>query len=198
VSAVAELEQEKWNKRYAAGAYAGREHPTRLLEDWLPRLGRGRALDVACGAGRNACFLATHGFTTDAVDISEIALARAADTARRRGLQIDWVQADLEARPLPFEDRVYDLIIVVRYVNTALYSALTRLLAPGGFLLAEQHLRTESDVVGPRNPDFRLAPGALRKLVSGLHIVFEHEGLIEDPDGRRAALTQIIAERRAH
>lgn len=196
MNVMAELEREKWNARYAAGAYADREHPTRLLADWLPRLRRGRALDVACGAGRNACFLAEHGFATDAVDISEIALARAADTAQRRGLQISWIHADLEARPLPFADRLYDLIVIVRYVNTALYSALGDLLAPGGLLLAEQHLHTEADVVGPRNPDFRLAPGALRSLVAGLDVVFEYEGLTDDPDGRRAALTQIIAERR--
>jgi SAM-dependent methyltransferase len=192
-----EPEREKWNARYAAGAYADRAHPTELLADWLPRLPRGRALDVACGAGRNACFLAAHGFATDAVDISEVALARATDTAHGRGLQINWIQADLEARPLPFADRQYDLIVLVRYVNTALYTALTALLAPGGFLLAEQHLRTEAEVVGPRNPDFRLAPGTQRSLLANLDVLFEHEGLVDDPDGRRAALTQIIAGRRA-
>jgi tellurite methyltransferase len=194
---MADGERDKWNARYAAGAYATRDHATRLLVDWLPRLAKGRALDVACGAGRNARFLAAHGFLTDGVDISEVALTRAAQSSQAQALAVRWIRADLEARPLPFAECTYDLIVCVRYVNTALYPSLIELLAPGGFLVAEQHLRTDAEVAGPRNAEYRFAPGALRKYMAGLDIVFEFEGLTDDPDGRRAALAQVIGRRSA-
>ena len=62
------VERDKWNERYREGAYEERTHPTALLAEWLPRLPRGTALDVACGAGRNAIYLAAHGYRVTAVD----------------------------------------------------------------------------------------------------------------------------------
>ena len=74
---------ERWNARYADGAYAGRTRPSQLLLQWqrLPRVGR--ALDVACGAGRNALHLAGLGYQVDAVDVSSAALQRAASARMR-------------------------------------------------------------------------------------------------------------------
>jgi tellurite methyltransferase len=206
---MGELEREKWDARYSAGAYSDRNHATQLVVEWLPRIALAlsrdvardtafsRALDVACGAGRNACFLASQGFATDGVDISEVALLQAAQTAQAQGLAVRWLHWDLEERPLPFADVAYDLIVIVRYVNEALYAPLTQLLVPGGFLVVEQHLQTDADVVGPRSPAFRLTPGALRNCVEGLDVVHEFEGLVDDPDGRPAALAQIVAQRPA-
>ena len=74
---MSNTDREKWNERYTSGAYAARTHPTQLLADWIDQLPRGRALDVACGAGRNALYLAEHGYAVDAVDISSVALDRA-------------------------------------------------------------------------------------------------------------------------
>ena len=73
--------------------YAERTHASALLEQWLARLPRGRALDVACGAGRNALRLAAAGFTVDALDISAAALERAATAAVDAGLTIHWIRA---------------------------------------------------------------------------------------------------------
>jgi tellurite methyltransferase len=66
---MSKLDRDKWNQRYAEDSYR-KTNPVTLLEDWLPKLPVGRALDVACGAGRNALFLARAGFTVDAIDIS--------------------------------------------------------------------------------------------------------------------------------
>ena len=65
---MTQAERDKWNERYRGGSYEGRDHPTALLAEWAPRLPPGRALDVACGAGRNALFLARAGYSVDAVD----------------------------------------------------------------------------------------------------------------------------------
>jgi tellurite methyltransferase len=191
---VSRAERDKWDERYRGGAYEDRAHPTALLAEWLPHLPRGRALDVACGAGRNALFLAANGYAVDALDISAVGLDRGREDAARRELEVNWLCADLEGTPdavLP--DGPYDLIVWVRYVNAALPPPLAARLAPGGHLLCEQHLATSAEVVGPKNGAFRLQPGELRDSASGLHVVHYREGLVVDPDGRPAALAQLLA-----
>jgi SAM-dependent methyltransferase len=193
---VSQAEREKWNERYRSGYYEGREHPTALLADWAPRLPRGRALDVACGAGRNALFLAAAGFDVDAVDIAEAGLKRARETAAQRGLTLRFIAGDLAVDPegvLP--DSSYDLIVWVRYVDAGLMPHVTRRLAAGGHLLCEQHLATTADVVGPRSPEFRLQPNELLRAAAGLLVLFYCEGIVTDPDGRPAALAQMVARR---
>jgi SAM-dependent methyltransferase len=195
---VSEAERDKWDERYRSGSYEGRTHPTALLADWIARLPVGRALDVACGAGRNALFLAAAGFEVDAIDISTVGLERGRRAAAERGLEIRWIAADLELDPersLPAA--AYELIVWVRYVNRALMPHLTTRLAAGGYLLCEQHLATTADVVGPRSPAFRLQPQELESSAAGLEILHYYEGPVIDPDGRTAALAQLVACRRA-
>jgi tellurite methyltransferase len=191
---VSRAERDKWDERYRSGAYEDRTHPTELLAEWVPRLPRGRALDVACGAGRNALFLAAHGYSVDALDISAVGLARARDDAERRGLEVNWICGDLEEtadEALPHGP--YDVIVWVRFVNHALLPRLAARLAPGGHLLCEQHLVSSAEVAGPRNPAFRYEPEQLRRSAAGLRVVHYREGLVVDPDGRTVALAQLIA-----
>jgi tellurite methyltransferase len=195
---VSELERLKWDERYRNGSYESRTHPTALLADWLPQLPRGRALDVACGAGRNALFLAATGYRVDAVDISAVALDRARRAADARGLDVRWHCADLDDEPnrdLPPDP--YDLIVWVRYVNRGLLADLAARLATGGHLLCEQHLRTAEGVAGPSDPAFRLEPGELRAAAGGLTVRHYREGTVVDPDGRTVALAQLVASREA-
>jgi len=192
---VSRAEREKWDERYRGGAYAERPHPTALLADWLDRLPRGRALDVACGAGRNALYLAANGYTVDAIDISSVGLERGRAATARPGLAIDWHCADLEEDSQALPRGPYALVVWVRYVNAALWRPLVERLAPGGHVLVEQHLVTSADVVGPSGTAFRLAPHELEREAAGLALVYYHEGLVVDPDGRTAALAQLIARR---
>jgi 2-polyprenyl-3-methyl-5-hydroxy-6-metoxy-1,4-benzoquinol methylase len=195
---VSAAEREKWDARYRDGAYEGRTHPTALLEEWLPRISRGRALDVACGAGRNALHLAANGFTVTALDISHVALERGRATAAERGLTVDWRGADLDEDPdgaLP--EGPFDLIVWVRYVHRTLMPHLIARLRAGGTLVCEQHLRTEDPVAGPTSAEFRLAPGELRRSAQTLHIKHDYEGLAVDPDGRPVALVQLIGTKTA-
>lgn len=193
---MSRAERDKWDARYRAGAYAERAHPTALLADWLDRLPRGRALDVACGAGRNALFLAASGYEVDAVDISSAGLDRGNATAAERGVAVGWHCADLEEQPDALPRGPYNLVVWVRYVNAGLWPAVVSRLAPGAHMLVEQHLVTSADVVGPTSAAFRLAPGELARAAADLAVVYEHEGLLVDPDGRTAAVAQLIARRR--
>jgi tellurite methyltransferase len=192
---VSRAERDKWDARYRAGAYSERAHPTALLAEWLDRSPRGRALDIACGAGRNAVFLAAAGYTVDAVDISSAGLERGRAAADERGVAVSWCCADLEELPGALPRGPYDLVVWVRYVNAALWPEIVSRLAPGGQVLVEQHLVTSAEVVGPTSPAFRLAPGELARAAPDLVPVYLREGLVADPDGRTAALAQLIARR---
>ena len=215
-------ERDKWDDRYRGGAYATRTHPSALLAEWLPKLEIDRtpprAADIACGAGRNALYLGELGWQVDAIDISQVALERlaaaaaataaatvtvttagtAAAAAMQRG-PITCLRADLdEPSSLPSilcVPRRYDLILIVRYTNLPLIESLQPAIETGGYLIVEEHLETTADVIGPRSPQFRVAPGALREAAAGLDVIEYREGIVEDPDGRRAALAQLIARK---
>lgn len=190
---MTQADRVKWDERYLSGAYGDRTHPSAVLEQWIGRIPPGRALDLACGAGRNALYLAAHGFTVDAVDISGEALAIARASAQRTGLRVNWIEQDLD-EPLALTAD-YALILVVRYMNLPLIRELTARLAPGGYLLCEQHLVTAADVVGPTDPAFRVKPGELEQLAQGLRVHFVEETLTHDPDQRPVALARLVAQR---
>lgn len=197
-------DRDRWNTRYREGAYATRQHPSDILTEWAPRVMAAtrartppavpRALDVACGAGRNALWLAAAGFAVDAVDIADAGLALARRRAAELGLDVDWVACDLDAG-LPAARAGYDLIVVIRYLNRDLLRALSGRLTPGGYLVCEVHLETDQPVVGPATPAFRVAPGELATLVPGLEVEVLDEGLVTDPDGRPAALARLVGRR---
>ncbi len=184
-------DRDKWNQRYAEGAYSERMHPSALLERWADQIAPGRALDVACGAGRNALWLAERGFAVDAIDISATGLAKARQVAEKRRLSVKLIEHDLD-QPLEL-DVDYQLILMIRYVDLPLLQQLGEHLAPGGWLICEEHMLSDADVIGPGNPAFRVAPGALSAAVAGLEILSEEEGAVREPDGRLAALSQLVA-----
>jgi NADPH:quinone reductase-like Zn-dependent oxidoreductase len=197
---LSDVDRSKWNDRYGAGSYADRTHPSRFLERHISSIGTGRALDVACGAGRNAIFLAALGFEVDAVDISAVGLERARSRAAAERLEVNFLEADLE-QGLPQDAGLaddYDLIVVIRYINIPIIAELARRLSGRGVFVCEQHLESRHEVAGPRkSSSYRLASNELLHAVEGLCIRFYREGIIEDPDGRRVALAQVIACREA-
>ena len=185
-------DRDKWNQRYAEDSYR-KTNPVSLLSDWLPRIPVGKALDVACGAGRNALYLAESGFRVDAIDISAEGLKLAARQAETNGLGINWIEHDLD-QPYAF-DTDYNLIVVLWYVDLDLIRQLCDCLAPGGILLCEEHLRSEQEVIGPGNPDFRVAPGALREAVSGLELLLYQENIEAIPEGGQIASARVVARK---
>ncbi len=182
----------KWNQRYAEGSY-NKNNPVTLVEEWLPRLPVGRALDVACGAGRNSLLLAQAGYQVDAIDISSEGLNQARQNAENQGLKINWIEQDLD-QAYRF-DTDYDVIIVLWYVNPGLISRLCDCLAPGGYLLCEEHLITDREVIGPTSSDYRVAPGNLRQAVSGLDVLLYQESIEMNSEGEHVASARVVAKK---
>ena len=187
-------DRNKWNQRYSEDSYR-KTNPVSLLSDWLPRVPVGRALDVACGAGRNALYLAQAGFSVDAIDISAVGLQQLEAQARQSGVAIRTIEHDLD-EAYAF-DTDYDLIVVLWYVNLPLIERLCASLAPGGYLVCEEHLRSDAEVIGPGNPDFRVAPGALRNALSSLELLLYEESVEPIPEGGQIASARAVATKSA-
>jgi 2-polyprenyl-3-methyl-5-hydroxy-6-metoxy-1,4-benzoquinol methylase len=103
--------REDWNARYAQKELLWTAEPNRLLAAEVASLEPGRALDVACGEGRNAVWLAERGWRVTGVDFADVALTKAAELAAARGVEVEWVPADvLEYEP---PARSFDLVVVL-------------------------------------------------------------------------------------
>ncbi len=183
-------DRRRWDRKYAAGEGPAHFRPNRLLTENQNLLTGGQALDVACGFGGNALYLASLGYRVDAIDVSAVALARAQREARRRGLQVNLVQADLAHWWLPLSH--YDLIIVFFYLNRQLLPLLGAALRPGGLLFQANRNKRFLEIRPGFNPDYLLEPGELHRLAStaGLEIVH----YADSPADRRYN-SQIIARR---
>ena len=134
--------------RSAPAVWSGR--PNRQLVAEATGLPPGTALDAGCGEGADALWLAEHGWRVTAVDFSPVALERAAERSRERGLddRIAWLHADLDTW-IPPEGR-FDLV-TAQYLHSqgadrpALFERLAAAVAPGGTLLVVGHLLVEDD-----------------------------------------------------
>jgi 2-polyprenyl-3-methyl-5-hydroxy-6-metoxy-1,4-benzoquinol methylase len=136
---VTSADRERWDARHAAVGAAGPPGPMppdvlRGREHLLP--GDGRALDVACGRGTVAVWLAGRGLTVDAVDISEVGLAAGAELASATGVggRVRWWAHDLAAGLPAACTGPYDAVVCQRFRNPDLYPVMAGLLAPGGLL----------------------------------------------------------------
>lgn len=180
-----------WDDRYRS-AYAPRL-PSALLARWLDRVPPGRALDVACGTGRNTLLLAEHGWQVLGVDISPVGLRIARDEARRRNLAIDLLAANLGEWPLPAAH--FDLVGVFRFLVRPLCAQLAQALRPGGVLIYETFTTDQRrHDGGPRTDDHLLRPGELPTLFPDLECLEYAEGVVEE-DGRPRALAGFVGRR---
>ncbi|QRV15592.1 class I SAM-dependent methyltransferase [Haloterrigena salifodinae] len=163
-------ERERWNERYGDVEFELPDKPIPVLERRIATLPEGRALDVATGTGRNALFLAEHGYEVDAIDISDAAIERARDRADERGLEVNWRRADLADVELPTDE--YDVLTVSFFAALERLPDLKDALAPGGVLIHEHHLRSSDPVeVGPSSERFRYRSNDLLRACLDLTIL---------------------------
>lgn len=180
-----------WDARYR-DAYVARP-PSALLRRWLGQLPAGRALDLACGTGRNTLLLAEHGWQALGVDISPVALQLASAEARQRGLTLDLLAVDVARWQWPI-DR-FDLVGVFRFLDRALCPRIMGALRPGGVLIYETFTVAQRAYEGgPRSDALLLQPDELPALFPTLHVLEYAEGVVEE-DGRPRALARLVARR---
>ena len=159
------------------------ETPSRWLVDnasLLPREapdgGIPRALDVACGSGRHALWLAAAGFGVRAIDRDAAAIDALDREARRLELPVTARVGDLERDGVSLGEEQYDVIVAVRYLHRPLFPALRAALRPAGVLVYETFTVDQAARGKPSNPAFLLKHGELVKLVAPLRVLRQREG----------------------
>lgn len=169
-----ESDRLKWNQRFASeDSYLG-DRPSPFLNLQMTRImqlvpGR-RALDIACGEGRNSVFLAQHGFCVTGLDISDTGLGKARRRADAAGVTVDFQQVDLEGYLIPGS---YDLIINFNFLLRDLIPQEVRALSPGGLLVFDTIMESP-DLLKTHNPAYFLGRGELQRICEG----FEGEILL--------------------
>jgi SAM-dependent methyltransferase len=149
--------QEEWDRLYADQAQLWSGRPNGALVAEVAGLPAGRVLDVGCGEGADAVWLARRGWDVTALDVSRVALERASAHARDAGVRIRWVHAGLVEARLPPSS--FDLVsaqypALLRTADAAAERALLAAVAPGGVLLLVHHVGMETD----QEPDSRFDP----------------------------------------
>ncbi len=133
----------------------------------------GLALDLACGAGANACFLAEKGLSVQAWDFSDVALAFLDRYAKSNQLQIASKQVDITPDLLP--NNTFDVIIISRYLDRRLSHEIMAALKPKGLLFYQTFIQDKPNAVGPNNPDFLLQENELLQMFQALKTVYYQE-----------------------
>ncbi|MDD2892478.1 MAG: methyltransferase domain-containing protein [Halothiobacillaceae bacterium] len=188
---------DKWDAHYAAAETAAGEAAWVLREyaHLLPTptptqgqgQGQGQALDLACGLGANALYLAGHGLQVSAWDSSAQAIARLQAAAHELGLALTAAVRDVVAQPP--EPASLDVIVVAHFLERRLFPALIAALRPGGLLFYQTFTTQRVDGQStPSNPDFLLAPNELLELCQPLRVLaYREDGLAGDlTQGMRA------------
>jgi len=155
-----------------------------FLEEMLPRIPRApgaAALDVAAGAGREAVYLALHGFEVEARDRDPGALARATALALRHGVRIATVLSDLERDDFTLPSGRFQLVVCFRYLHRPLFRQIEHTLAPGGYLVYETYRLGQEKLGRPRRERFLLRPGELSAAFPSLTV--EHYAELEPAGG---------------
>jgi SAM-dependent methyltransferase len=170
------VEREDWNRRYAGAELLWSAEPNRFLAAEAEPLPPGRALDLACGEGRNALWLAERGWEVTAVDFSDVALARGQELAARRGLEVTWVEADVRAWEPP--EGVFDLVAVLylqlpaRERRGVLARAAGAVGAGGTLLVVAHHAANLAEGYGgPSDPAVLATETEVAAELPGLRIV---------------------------
>ncbi|HVE57786.1 MAG TPA: methyltransferase domain-containing protein [Pyrinomonadaceae bacterium] len=183
---------ETWDARYAHGKYSSAE-PHKLLIELAEKVKAGKALDLACGTGRHAIFLAEKGWRVTAVDNSAVGIEIARQRATEKALEIDFCAADLEKGEFQIEENAYDLICDFYYLQRDLFAAMKKGVKPDGIIIATIHIYGEGEDAGR----FLLREGELKEFFNDFEILHYHETPQTDTDAgehhRRTA--EIIAKK---
>ncbi len=197
---------DSWDDRYRTAEFVWKTDPNRFLPPEVAALQPGRALDLACGEGRNAVWLATKGWDVTGVDYSQVGLDKAAQLAESNHVTATWIRADVTKWE---PDGLYDLVVVFylqlpETERRVAFGTAARALAPGGTLLIIGHdlVNLTEGTGGPQSPAVLYTPDDVRldlqaAGVTGL-VIERAERLPRPVDTKAGTVTAIDCLIRAH
>jgi 2-polyprenyl-3-methyl-5-hydroxy-6-metoxy-1,4-benzoquinol methylase len=195
------MDSEGWDRRYAGRELVWTSEANRFLIQEVGGMPPGRALDLACGEGRNAVWLAERGWEVTGVDFSEVGLQKARQLEAARGVHAEWIAADLlDYRP---EAAVFQLVIVF-YLQvpaaerTPILDTAAGAVAPGGtFLLVGHDSRNIAEGHGgPQDPAVLYTAEDVGRDLAGTGLRIERaervKRPVQTPAGERTALDALV------
>lgn len=152
--------------------------PAQLLVEYLPILLKGRALDVAMGKGRNALFLASHGFDVVGLETDDESIDVCRADAKERGLNLEIRRTDLEdLTSYKIESSAYDVVICFYYLQRNIIPIMKDALKPGGIIIYETFLIDQHLTAGhPRHREFCFEHNELLNNFPVFRILYYREG----------------------
>jgi len=186
--------REKWNLHH--GLADGVGNPPKVLTENLHLLpSNGNVLDLACGRGGSALYLAEKtNLSVDAWDISDVARDRVKSEATRRGLLINTQVRNISLHPP--KPNSFNVILVTHFLDRALAPALMDALSPGGLLFYQTFIQNSVSDSGPSTPALRLEDNELLKLFQPLRVrVYREEGRLGDIQQGWRDLALLVAEK---
>ena len=180
-------DKKRWNERYLDNPMPQTVSP--IVEKYIEHVNIGDAIDVACGTGRNAHYLADLGFMVDAVDISDYALERVKNSAT-----INKIDTDLDKYNLT--PNKYDLIVNVNYLNRRLVSQMKDALKSDGVIMFETFIVAHGDFNLPTtNLDYLLRKNELLHSFIGLDVIYYEERIDTNLRGEKIKVASIVAKK---
>ena len=179
-------DKERWNKRYKEKPF--RDYVEPIVENYSSLAKAGKALDIACGQGRNTHFLAEQGFEVDAVDLSDYALSQVHNSEK-----INKIEADLDTYML--EKNRYDLIININYLNRNFFHQIKEALKTQGIVIFETFIIAHGDFDNPQNPEYLLRKNELLHAFLGLDIIYYEERDDINLRGEKTRVASLVARK---
>ena len=193
------MNREDWNRRYSGSELIWTAEPNRFLAEEISTLPAGRALDLACGEGRNAVWLASRGWRVDAVDFSAVALQKARRLAEAREIDVNWVEEDVESYA-PASGG-HDLVVLI-YLHLpwdrmrGVLGRAAEAVAPGGTFLLVGHDRSniEQGHGGPQRAEVLYTAEQIANALSGLDVEEAAHRLrpVDTADGPKTAIDCLV------
>lgn len=184
-----------WDERFRTGEYPSTLDPSPVLREYVDEVDAGRALDVACGTGRNAVFLARQGYETDALDQSAEGLRITRENAADSDVddRINLIQAD--ATQFDYPERYYDVVTVSFFRNIDRLGDIKAALECGGLLFYQHHLRSDPPAeAGPDTPRNRFGSNELLHACLDLTVLYYEESS-EIWQGQLSTTVEIVARK---
>jgi len=194
------VEREDWNRRHGESGQLFGVDPNRFLVAEVDGLAPGRALDLACGAGRNAVWLAEQGWQVTGVDFSDVAIDNARRLAGDRGVAVEWLVADLgEWEPAA---NAFDLVVVLYLHLPAeergpIMRRAAAALAGGGTILVVGHhsANIAEGTGGPQDARVLFTAEDIAADLEGLDVE-KAERVLRPVEGERDAVDALVRARR--
>lgn len=193
---MSQKDQIKWDKKYTENdKLLGFREASPLLQQFFSSAGGIKALDVACGTGRNTLYLAQNGFEVDALDISAVALQELTQHMHKITdlAHIHTQLVDLDSYTPPLS--CYDLIIQTNFLDRRLIPLLAQALTKNGILIIETYMLDPENEKKGSNESYLLRPGELPSYFDEHHEILFYDEFWNQGENYRMRKQGIVVKR---